>query len=296
MIIAKLISGLGNQLFQYAVSRQLSLARHVHLKLDTSFFSSQNLRSFKLHHYSIAAEVATEDAVNSILDVYSSRSLYAKLYRRAEPYLPKQYHHRFYEKEWWTFEPELFSVTSNVYLDGYWQHYKYLENLNPVILDELRLKEFPAKDASEYLNEIQGQPESVAVHIRRGDYVTDKDALNFMGVLPVSYYNRSIEYINNRVSNPSFYFFSDDLDWVKDTIKVNAQVHYVDIANGAKDYVELDLMSKCSHNIIANSSFSWWGAFLNRNPEKIVVAPKKWVVPEEVNKRIELILPSWVKM
>ncbi len=139
-------------------------------------------------------------------------------------------------------------------------------------------------------------PPSVSIHLRRGDYVSDPWAFHTMGPLPVKYYYKAIDYMSKKLSDPCFYIFSDDLDWVKDNIKIEAPVSFVEIANGTKDYLELDIMSKCSHNIIANSSFSWWGAFLNQNPDKIVIAPAQWVIADEINKRIELQLPSWIKM
>lgn len=296
MIVIKLISGLGNQLFQYAVARQLSLTHNVPLKLDTSFFGSQDLRSFKLHQYAIGAEVATQAEVASLLDVYSSRSLSAKLYRRAESYLPKQYHRYFKETEWWVYEPALMQVKDRAYLDGYWQHHRYFANLYPRVLEELTVREAYTGSALAWLHELQSQPAAVSVHIRRGDYLTDKAAFSLMGILPLEYYHQAIAYISQRVPAACFYFFSDDLDWVKDNLRPAQPSRYVEIAGGAKDYVELDLMSKCKHNIIANSSFSWWGAFLNRNTDKIVVAPHKWVVPEDTNNKIKLQFPSWVKL
>lgn len=296
MIYTKLISGLGNQLFQYVIGRQLSIIKDVTLKLDISFYKDQNLRSYKLNHYNIKAEIATEQEISRILDIYQSKSLYAKLYRRIEKKLPKYRWRSFKENEWWVYEPELFKVTSNVYLDGYWQHYKYLENLNPQIFDELTIKERYNANINILLSEIKQNKDSVAIHIRRGDYISDSNAYNFMGVLPIEYYKNAIQFISKKINTPHLYFFSDDLDWVKDNLKTNYPTTFMDIEGGKKDYIELDFMSKCAHNIIANSSFSWWGAFLNRNPNKIVIAPNKWVLPEEVNSKINLQLPSWVKI
>jgi hypothetical protein len=295
MIVSRLISGLGNQLFQYAVGRQLSLNHSTVLKLDTSFFEGQNLRSYKLDKFNINATVATDVEIASYLDIYTNKSLFYKLYRRIEARRPKNKKRVFREAEWWVYEPEVFLASSNVYLDGYWQHYKYFENLAPSILDELTLKEPYNHSVTKLEEEIVNNSSSVAVHVRRGDYITDTNAYNFMGVMPISYYKQALEYIKTRVVDPHFYFFSDDLCWVRDNLITDSSMSIVEVENGA-DYLDLDLMSKCAHNIIANSSFSWWGAFLNRNLNKVVVAPKQWVVQEEVNKRIEIIFPSWVKL
>ena len=292
MIITKLISGLGNQLFQYAIGKQLSITRNTELKLDISFFESQNLRGFKLNNYNIGSQIATEEDISKYLGLYNN-SLYSRIYRKAEKVLPRTHRKLFKEEVPWQYEPSLFKVSDNVYLDGYWQNYKYFENLDSIIYEEFIVKEVYKYSVQSVLNNINKDQNSVSIHIRRGDYVTDKEAFNLMGLLPVSYYYLAIDFIKQKISNPNFYIFSDDMDWVKSNLEINAPCCYVD---GGKDYIDLELMSKCKHNIIANSSFSWWAAFLNRNPDKIVIAPEKWVIPPEINKRIELIFPSWIKI
>lgn len=117
-----------------------------------------------------------------------------------------------------------------------------------------------------------------------------------MGVLPLGYYTQAINLLKEKIISPTFYVFSDDLTWANEYLRGDYTMHLVDIANGEQEQVELDLMSKCHHNIIANSSFSWWGAFLNRNPDKIVIAPQRWVVPDDINAKINIQFPSWLKL
>lgn len=301
MIITRLVSGLGNQLLQYAVGRELSIRKNVPLKLDISFFDDQNLRSYKLDHYNIAAQVATNADLqpfakekNDYKLLHEKTSFTAKVYRKLEPKVfPKHTKNYFRESTWWILEPNIFKVSSNVYIDGYWQHYKYFENLQLQILEELTLKEPLTDQATNWLEKIKNDPASVAVHVRRGDYVTDSGANYLMGVLPVSYYQNAIKYMEEKVGNPSFYFFSDDLDWVKANIKTKSNSYYIE---GNADYIDLELMRQCSHNIIANSTFSWWGAFLNRNKNKIVIAPEIWSPRKDVNRNIHLQFPSWIKL
>lgn len=293
MIIVKLISGLGNQLFQYAVGRQLSIKKGVDLKLDISFFEKQHLRSFKLNMFNIDAQIATTDEIDRFIKVYKEENLSSKVYRKVEKLLPRTKRKLFKEESPWQFEPDLFRVSSNTYIDGYWQHYKYFENISPLLLKELVVKEaysLPVQDISETITKDEN---SVSIHIRRGDYLTDKEAFQLMGLMPIAYYSLAINHIKKHISNPNFYIFSDDMNWVKSNLKIDAPSYYV---NGGKDYIELELMSKCKHNIIANSSFSWWAAFLNKNQNKIVIAPAKWVVPPEINKKIDLTFPSWIKI
>lgn len=301
MVITKLVSGLGNQLLQYAMGRQLSLLKEVPLKLDISFFEDQNLRSFKLDHFNIQAEIASADDIEpfqkditTYQNLHQQTSFYAKVYRNLEPLVfPKHTKSYFKEATWWILEPEVYKTPTNVYIEGYWQHYKYFENLQPQIFEELTLKDSPNVQAKKWLSIIQNSGSSVAIHVRRGDYVTDSGANYLMGVLPVTYYKQAISYIKEKISNPTFYFFSDDLDWVKDNIQTNATTYFVD---GNLDYVDLDLMCQCKHQIIANSTFSWFGAFLNRNPEKIVIAPQQWSPRDDVNRNIHLQFPSWIKL
>ena len=293
MIVVKLISGLGNQLFQYSIGRQLSILNNVPLKLDTSFYKNQNLRSYKLDKYNITSEIATEQEVDSYLKKYYEKTFYAKIFRNIELYLPKSKRLRFKEEELWVFEPQLFNKINNTYIDGYWQHYQYFEKFDPSIFQELTLKEICNTNIKNTTSIIASDLPSISVHIRRGDYISDPDANKLMGILPLEYYNKAIKYIIQNVKNPSFYFFSDDLEWVKKNIKIDYPVYYIE---GNPDYIDLELMRKCHHNIIANSSFSWWGAFLNRNPNKIVIAPKQWVLPDNINKKIHIQFPEWIKL
>lgn len=293
MIISKVISGLGNQLFQYALGRQISIEKNTPLKLDTTFFNSQDLRSYKLNNYNINADIASSEEINYFLYKYNTNMLSSRVLRKTEKLLPRTKRKLFKEEVPWQYEPELFKVSSNIYIDGYWQHYKYFENIDPLIFKELTIKSPYTDFVQSTIQHIIGNENSVSIHIRRGDYITDKQANNLMGVLPLNYYYSAIDIIKQRILNPTFYIFSDDLEWVKNNLSISSPCRYID---GGKDYFDLDLMSKCKHNIIANSSFSWWGAFLNKNINKIVIAPKQWVLPESINKNIELIFPSWTKI
>lgn len=296
MIYSRLISGLGNQLFQYAIGRQVSLLNNTELLIDASFYKGQSLRSYKLANYNIKAAIASDEEVVKFLSPYKLLTLRAKLYRRYDKLIPKRKRRYFAEAAWWEYEPDLYKVGNNTYLDGYWQHYKYFEQLDARVLDELTLRvPYPA-EATQLLNEIVANPNAISLHIRRGDYISDSNANKLMGVLPLEYYEKAIRFVKEKVLAPVFYVFSDDLEWAAKHLGKGIDIRLVDIANGEQEYIELDLMSKCRHNIIANSSFSWWGAFLNRNVDKIVVAPRQWVVPNDVNAKINLQFPSWVKL
>lgn len=292
MIITRLVSGLGNQLFQYAIGRHLSIKHNVPLKLDIGFFETQTLRSFVLDSFHIKAQVASKEEIDKVLYWAKGSAWIAKIYRKVpNANLIKGY--RYYkEHEWWQYDPNVLNASSKVYLDGYWQHHKYYMNMFPEIFDELRVR-MPSTDEGLFKKAIVENASSVSIHIRRGDYVTD----NLMGTLPIEYYTKAIVCMNEKISKASYYIFSDDLNWAKENLKLNNSATFIDLQGNSKnDVMELDLMSKCSHNIIANSSFSWWGAFLNKNPKKIVISPAKWVIRPEVNARIHLQFPAWIKI
>jgi hypothetical protein len=296
MIVSNLASGLGNQLFQYAVGRQLSVLKGVELKLSVVTFKMQNLRNYKLDHYNITAEIATDSEIERFLHKYYTNSLSAKVSRNLEHFLPRNKRSLYKQSDPWIYEPEVFDAASNIYIEGYWQNYKYMANLNPLIFEELTVKETYTDYIQKIIEEVQANNSSVSLHIRRGDYLTDKEASQLMGVLPLAYYYNAVDYIKTNIQDPVIYVFSDDLQWASDNLKTNLPIKFIDIENGKKDYIELDIMSKCHHHIIANSSFSWWGAFLNRNPDKIVIAPKNWVTVPEINKNVEIQFPNWIKL
>ncbi|MBD1393296.1 alpha-1,2-fucosyltransferase [Mucilaginibacter glaciei] len=296
MIISKVISGLGNQLFQYALARQIAIKNNDDLKLDISFYESQNLRNYTLNYYNIKAAIATRTDVEKVIGLYEQTSPYARLHCTAERYLPKQYKRFYKEAQWWGYEPNVFKIKGDVFLEGYWQHYKYFQNIQPQIFDELNLTNAVGINDYAIYRQVKQDERSVSLHIRRGDYLTDTDANKLMGILPLQYYRDAIGYISERLADPQFYIFSDDLDWARDNLTIDAPVNFVDIDNGKKDYIELAVMSACRHNILANSSFSWWGAFLNQNRDKIVISPRDWIKQPEINNRTYLQLPGWVKM
>ena len=149
------------------------------------------------------------------------------------------------------------------------------------------------KQILEILNEIENS-NSISIHIRRGDYMSPENYNMYGCIATPTYYKKAIKVIEEKVENPTFFVFSNDMDWVKKNIQINSRVFYIDINSGNGSYKDMQLMSNCKHNIIANSSFSWWGAWLNENKNKIVIAPKKWINREDVDSdKIELFCEGW---
>lgn len=177
-------------------------------------------------------------------------------------------------------------------LEGYWQSEKYFKDIRKMICEDFTLK----KESNNFkkLAKIISQTNSVSVHFRRGDYAEKRKTKKYHGLLDTNYYQKALDIINEKVKNPHFFVFSDDPSWVKKNFKIKQPLTFISGSRKLTNSKELILMSLCKHNIIANSSFSWWGAWLNRNPSKIVIAPKKWFRAKIEAKN--LLPGDWIKL
>lgn len=184
----------------------------------------------------------------------------------------------------------LLSRLSKTYLDGYWQNEKYFIEYANQIRQDFKFKPRPNKKMAQYLKKIKAT-NSVAIHVRRADYINITRIAQAVGICTEAYYQRAIKFIAKKVNKPVFFIFSerDGLEWARENLKFESPCIFV---KSGEDYEDLELMSSCQHNIVANSSFSWWGAWLNENPKKIVVAPEPWFN----NKKIDIIPHGWVKL
>ena len=192
------------------------------------------------------------------------------------------------------FDPTIMSIGDTVYLDGYWQNEKYFKKIEDVIR-----KEFVARDVMGDEDKAVAQSitnaKSISVHIRRSDYVTNPKTNAVHGTCGIDYYLHATKLIATKIPNPHFFVFSDDHEWVKNNITFAHPTTYVAHNGADKNYQDLRLMSMCRHNIIANSSFSWWSAWLNTNPKKIVIAPQRWI-NDPTRDTSDLIPKTWIRI
>jgi len=188
----------------------------------------------------------------------------------------------------------MMQLRDNIYLDGFWGNEKYFIDIREILLEEFQLFN-PSDEVNMKLAEQIGTCNSVAVHIRRGDYVTNPITYKYHGLCSLDYYERAISEISKTTEDPHFFMFSDDPRWVKENIKTNYPTTYITHNTPAQGHEDLNLMFKCKHNIIANSSFSWWGAWLNINPNKIVYAPSRWANNFSVNTR-GFLPENWITL
>ena len=280
MIIIKIKGGLGNQLFQYAVGRALALHHRLPLKLDLTIFKTYKLHRYLLDQFAIQADIATED---EIIKLKGRNNVLFSALRKAGLVKRKSY---LKEKRSSYFDASVFK-NDDVYLDGYWQNELYFSDIREELLRDLTSISSMSELGVVYMEGIK-KSNSVSLHVRRGNYLNLK---NF-NVLDIDYYMKAVEYIRKNVEKPTFYIFSDDLEWCKNSLGFLDNCIFVDSTKTEID--DLKLMSFCKHNIIANSSFSWWGAWLNQNCKKTVIAPKGWLLNDPGSSKV--ILSDWVKM
>jgi len=286
MIIVKLIGGLGNQMFQYALGRQLAEKHHGELLLDISAFENHyKLHRYSLNHFNIDEKIVSQ----ADLDKFKPSGLNKitdKLFGKTDKYQTiKELHFHF--------DPKILDLPDDIYLDGYWQSERYFKSIETIIRKNFTLKQGNTELDQNSLGSIGGT-ESVSLHIRRADYVTNQKTLNVHGVCSPEYYYSAIEQIQAGRQNLRLFVFSDDIKWAKTNLKFDLPATYID-HGPEKNYEDLILMSRCKHNIIANSSFSWWAAWLNQNPDKIVIAPKNWFLDETRNTK-DLLPEKWIKL
>ncbi len=294
MIVTRIIGGLGNQMFQYAYGRFLAEISGQRLKLDLSGLDdskNNTKRHFGLGVFNISIEMATKAEINRL-----QRKGRTRFGKRLQGFLLRRLG---------LFDDSVVSEGTSgyrmppaigergIYLSGYWQSEKYFKDTEEIIREEFTLKDEYSIEGRAITQEIISC-NAISLHVRRGDYVSDKRTNEYHGTCSLSYYEAAMKFVTSKVENPHLFIFSDDIEWVKENLKIDHPVTYVSDGK-LKDYEELMLMSYCKHNIIANSSFSWWGAWLNRNSDKIVIAPKKWF--NRVEKDIGNLIPKeWYQL
>jgi hypothetical protein len=291
MIIGKLSGGLGNQMFQYALGRRLALKNNVPLKLDISEYNKKKLREYDLSHFNIIENFATPKNLRSVTFPSNKPGSvpFIKLYQHIFHLPPIPYT----KERTINFHPEILTLGDNTYFDGYWQSERYFSDIKDVIRKEFTVKNKPDPINESFIEKITAC-ESVNVHIRRGDYVSNPTTNQVHGSLDLEYYHKALKLMLENIDNPHFFVFSDDPEWAEWNIKTDAPITYIK-HNGAKNYEDMRLMSTCKHHIIANSSFSWWGAWLASNENKIVIGPSKWFREIDYNDQ-DRMPESWLRI
>lgn len=273
--------GLGNQLFQYALGRALSLKNGSRLLLDLSRLGKNdpNRRQYALAPYNIKADLVPP-------------SLFPRLIPLWTRWRPKKNNRRIVSEKDFRFDPSVLALTGSVSLVGYWQSEKYFQDIAPILQADLALKPEHLKAVDPLLLENVAGTISVGLHVRRTDYISNPATQAYHGHCDSSYYQRAMELMRQKRGQVHFFVFSDDLAWCRENLKSDLPLTFVDGQTAAAD---LYLMSQCRHQIIANSSFSWWAAWLNNNPDKLVIAPQRWFAGAG-HETDDLLPDGWIKI
>lgn len=289
MNIVKISDGLGNQMFQYAFARKISILTGCKVYLDTRFINNEDLykqgkntqlkgklahREYGLQHFRIALPTADNKMLSHWKYLQDPREMQRIVHELAKQgRWIWQYQN---ENENFSGIPSADRLRFATYYQGYFFDLKYYDDIRTILQHEFTLRE--KLKLPKDLHKILGAENTVSVHIRRGDFLK----LN-RDISGSEYYERAFEYVGERIASPFYLIFSDDTEWVKDNMEIPGEKLFVS-EMGFTDYEELAIMKHCKNNIIANSTFSYWAAYLNANPEKIVVCPKRWrtkTIPEK---------------
>ncbi len=294
-----MIGGLGNQMFQYATGLSLAHRNNTSFKLDIGELVDRTpnpdftYRDFELDCFELQPCFSTpqDKAI-----FFQDNSL---LKKKIIAFKKKLGVIQILCEKSMTFEPRVLNAGANTYLSGYWQCEKYFMDVKNLVVDSFMLRGglLDAVNDSSVLGSTRGHilnTQSVSVHFRRGDYLNNLTVGAIHGICSAEYYDSAIKYFSSILGNIRFFLFSDDPEWVLENVKIPFPFTVIPANPG---YTDLYLMSLCKHNIIANSSFSWWGAWLNKNPDKIVIAPEKWFNDEIRNKQAHDIVPEkWIRL
>lgn len=292
MIILHLSGGLGNQMFQYAFGRATAARLGADLKIELTDPTLNIHNGFELERiFNIHPSQAMQADIQAVLGVYRH-----KLIRKALKVmgLNKIFKSSYVEEPHFHFSAAMLSIPDNSYINGYWQSEKYFLEIEDEIRSEFTFK-LPMSQQNTDIAKIISQTNSISLHLRRNDFANNSRVNSIHGLCSLEYYKSAISYIVERVKYPSFYVFSDDSTWVKGNLKIDYPCEFVEHNRGRESFNDMRLMSMCKHNIIANSSFSWWGAWLNSNPQKLVMAPKIWFARQDINTN-DLIPNGWIRV
>lgn len=277
IIIFNIRGKFGNQLHQYGTGLALAKKLNAKFKVDLSFFDQEKYKSwYKLDNININIERATEKEIAQLKNQDNAPIIYRALKKFG---IPSRYRKNTDIKETFGFKPDqrIIELDNSAYITGWCCIEKYIHDIQTTLREKFVPKVPLTSFAGEYIKKVQNS-NSVSLHIRRGDYMNYN---NFYRIIPIDYYKKAIKLITKRIENPEFFIFSNDIQWVKDNFKFIENPNFMDLSssenyNGLADIEEFEIMKHCQNNIIGNSSFSWWAAYLNANSNKIVMAPEKW--------------------
>ncbi|MEK7621575.1 MAG: alpha-1,2-fucosyltransferase [Patescibacteria group bacterium] len=291
MIILRLEGGLGNLMFQYALGRHLALKNQMELKFDIGSYQTNPLGdcSFWLEGFGIdiKTNLATQNEIQRFKK-YDRRPggkwfLYNWLMASPSKYV---------REKGFAFDPMVLEIKGSFYLHGWFQTEKYFKDIREIILKDFTVQRHPLDKNKEVAKKI-ATTHSIGIHIRRADYVANPKTRYYHGELPRAYYDNALVIITTKIPRPTLFIFSDDIEWVKHNMRFPFETVYTGWNAMEAAHEDVRLMSLCKHNIISNSTLGWWGAWLNKNNDKIVVAPSKWFANSPKCDTKDIVPENW---
>lgn len=291
MIRTNIIGGLGNQMFQYAVGRALALRHNVQLELDISWFSSPMVGCTK-RNFLLTAFPKIYSAKDISFYDDTSNVLWKKFLRNIASHF--MYNLPVFVQPNFAYWPQIQNITPPASLVGYWQSEKFFSSHAEQIRQDFAFSSLPAGPATYLAQKIKDTPNSVSLHIRRGDYIHNPEIQSVHGNISFEYYEQALSYIKNRYGVTNIFIFSDDPSWVKKNFNCcGHKKNIVNLSLPEYPYHEMHLMALCKHHIIANSTFSWWGAWLGKQ-NGLTIAPSKWFSQKDMEEYQDIYCTNWV--
>ena len=286
MIIVKITGGLGNQMFCYAYAKALQKRGH-EVKIDNSaYYDTYKLHKYQLDKYSIDLLISSKSDILKI----KGNTLINKILSKMG--IIKQ---KVIKEKTLLFDKKLLKLEDEKYVYGYFQSEKYFKEIRSILIKNFRINTEMSFYTKKIKKFILKSKNSCSIHVRRGDYLSTENK-KIYNSCNIEYYHKAIKLVKNKFNELVFFVFSDDILWAKNNLKIK-NVIYIDNKENNIPNEEIYLMSLCKHNVIANSSFSWWGAWLNEFKEKIVIAPKKWFKYNYLHKQsLDIVCEDWIKI
>lgn len=287
-VYIKFNGGLGNQMFQWALGRMIQETTDMDVYYDMSYFKNSYARPYELDIFALVP--------NFVDDFFTKIKLAIIWWLRGLLKWEKVFGITLYSEAHFNFDRNIQRIKPNTFIEGFFQSEIYFKCVEDKLREDFKFKKETDSRNMDLINKLYST-NSVSLHIRRGDYVEKERNQQLYATCSMDYYRRGVEYIAKHSPDPTLFIFSDDIPWVKRNLdlKVPYDVVYIAHNTGEKSYEDLRLMSLCHHNIIANSSFSWWGAWLNNNSDKIVIAPQKWFNDDNII-QTDVIPKNWIRL
>ena len=298
MITVRLKGGMGNQMFQYAFGRALALRNNDKLALDLTFLLDRTprpnfvFRNYDLPIFAIEEHVTLLSSIDKSIRIPLVFPLASETISGFKNKIGRQK----YIREPAQFDSQMLLLEGNLYLNGYWQDERYFQSITPTIRKEFTLRKPLSGESAALRAEIVAEQNAICVNIRRGDFVSVARSMERHGFVGVEYYEKGMAALREKIKDPHAYVFSDDIDWCKENLKFpGVPTTYVGYEYAGEKFGEyLALMSACKHFLIPNSTFGWWAAWLSVNPEKIVIAPKRWYADSDDDRGV--VPSTWLRI